>query len=80
MPQIIEDRYIDRTRLINLLINLFPRGDFTAEVCCALPICVLALTHLQCKLNRWIIDAPRLLTQVGPSFPHFRLAPTPRNT
>jgi hypothetical protein len=32
MPQIIEDRYIDRSRLMILLESLFPNGDYTAQV------------------------------------------------
>ena len=95
IQQIIQDRYIDPARLQTMLASKFPPGSFSMTVS-AFPYSFFFSQNnstsnvhppYQWKLNRWIISAPRALTDVNPTFPlsltrandSYRLTPNRRN-
>lgn len=65
--QVLENRYVDREKLVDLLERLFGVGNFQARVhypwCCSASESCL-LTALQLHLNRWILSVPQALSEV----------------
>ena len=67
IQQIIQDRYIDQKQLQALLARNFTAGTYTITVSLAmlLPLPAPAYAYKrQWKISRWIITAPRALTDV----------------
>jgi hypothetical protein len=72
LQQIIDDRYIDRKRLVHLLRKRFGEKNFEIRVGATVAEADLGslkrspLANLpQLSLNRWILSVPRRLTEVG---------------
>lgn len=67
--QIIENRYIDRDKLMLHLEQTFGENNFAIRVRAAevedLPVrALMSLLFLQLQLNRWIMSLPRKLAEV----------------
>lgn len=66
--QILDGRYVDRKKLNRLVNTLFPNNDFLIRVRPSpggeRSAKMTPLTEPQLQLDRWILDVPRLLTEV----------------
>jgi hypothetical protein len=68
LQQVLEGRYIDRARLIQLLKKTFGENNFGVRVCTQ-PVLSRVLSEQrpdepQMQLNSWILTVPKKLTEV----------------
>jgi hypothetical protein len=66
MQQILDCRYIDRDKLINVLDDTFGKGGWMARVSKTehIPHGSSEKAFEQLQLNRWILSIPQALTEV----------------